>query len=168
MTVINKKNKGFSVIELLVVITVFAVVGVLASRSIFLTLRSSKKSDSLVRVRENVNYALSTIERQIRNSGSITSTCTGAASASISYVSIEGIASTFTCVTPGATGYISSGSARLTSSDISITSCSFSCTQANINNPPVIQVTIAAEDAISTSIEKASITTDTEIIVRNY
>jgi prepilin-type N-terminal cleavage/methylation domain-containing protein len=165
---IKKYINGFSVIELLVVITVFAVIGVLASRSIFLTLRSSKKSDSLVKVRENVNYSLSIIERQLRNSSTISSTCTGASSSSVSYTTAEGVASSFSCVTPGASGYIASGSARLTSDEISVNACSFICNQPDINNPPTISVSVTAEESVSSSTEKGFITTQTEIVVRNY
>lgn len=163
----NKINiKGFSLVEMLVVISIFAVLGVLSTQAVTLTLKSSKKSDSLVRVRENVNYSLAVIERQIRNSETISS-CSGATSI-INYTSLEGIDSSFSCVTPGINGYIASGSARLTSSDISVTACSFTCTQLDVNNPPVINVSISAEDATSSSIEKGVVTTDMEIITRNY
>lgn len=160
-------KNGFSIIEMLVVISVFAVIGIFTTRAISLTLRSSKKSDSLVRVRENVNYSLSVLERQIRNSERISS-CTGSPTSSISYTSVEGILSTFSCVTPGTSGYIASGSARLTSSDIAITSCSFTCTQVDANNPAVVKINVEAEDATSTSVEKGTVTAETEIIVRNY
>lgn len=159
-------KQGFSLIEMLVVMSIFAVIGILTTTSVVLTLRSGKKSDSLVRVRENVNYAFSIVERQVRNSGKITP-CTGVATSTLSYTSIEGIPASFACVTPGANGYVASGSARLTSSDISITSCSFTCTQT-VNNPAIVKVNITAEDATSTATEKGSITTQTEIIVRNY
>ena len=63
-----KNNKAFSLIEMMVTISIFAVIGVLVTTSMALTLRSSKKSDSLVRVRESLNYSLASLERQIRNS----------------------------------------------------------------------------------------------------
>lgn len=160
-------KKGFSLIELLVVISIFAVVGMLTTSIVAITLKTSKKSDSLVRVRENANYALAVIERQIRNAENI-SVCNGVSSPSLAYTSIEGVLGTFTCVTPGVAGYIASGSARLTTDDISVTSCSFICSQTDINNPQIVKVSITAEDAVSTSGEKGSITSDIEIITRNY
>lgn len=165
--ILNINKRGFSIIEMLVVISIFAVIGVFTTRAISLTLKSSKKSDSLVRVRENINYSLSILERQIRNSERISS-CTGSPTSSISYTSVEGILSTFSCITPGASGYIASGSARLTSSDISITTCSFTCTQVDANNPAVVKINVVAEDATSSSVEKGTVTAETEIIVRNY
>lgn len=163
-----KIKRGFSLIEMLVVISIFAIIGVLTTRAVSLTLRSSKKSDSTVRVRENLNYSMSILERQIRNAESITA-CPLVSSLSIPYVANGGFATSFTCnlTSPG---YIASGSAttRLTSDDISITACSFTCSKTNINNPAIITVNLTAEDATQTGIEKGSATTQTEIIVRNY
>lgn len=161
----NNIFKGFSLIEILIVTSIFSVVGILSTRAILLTMRGAKKSDSLVRVRENVNYALSIIERQVRNSESVT--CT-ASTTVLSYVSLEGTSTTFSCVTNGIDKYIASGSARITSSDISITSCSFRCTQADANKPSIIRVSVVAEDLTTTSLEKGSITAETEIVTRNY
>ena len=167
-------NKGLSLVEILVVISVFAVIGILSTRSIFLTLRGAKKSDSLVRVRENVNFAMGVIERQIRNAQSLEILCDGIPSSSLSYVAQEGALTDFSCEDLGnlTDGYIASGGARLTSPDIDVTSCSFTCTQLDPNDPPnfppTIRVSITAEDTVSTSIEKGVVTAETEIISRNY
>ena len=163
----NKNKKGFSIIEMLVVVSIFAVIGVLTTSALTLTLRGSRKSESLVRVRENVNYSLAIIERQIRSSESIT-TCDGTSSSTLSYTSLEGITASFSCITPGSAGYIASGSGRLTSTDISVTACSFTCSQTDANNPQVVRVSVTAEDSVSTGAEKGSVSTDMEIITRNY
>lgn len=161
----NKANKkAFSLIEILVVISIFAVIGILSTRALFQTLRSARKSDSLVRVRENVNYAMGIIERQVRNAESVN--CTSVTPQNLPYISGDGISTFFNC-TVGPTGRIASGSAILTSNDVSITACTFTCTSA-VNNPPSINVTITAEDNLSTGPEKGSITSQTEILLRNY
>lgn len=158
-------RQGFSLVEILIVITIFAVIGLLSARSISQTLKSAKKSDSLVRVRENVNYSLAVIERQLRNSENIT--CPNASTSLLTYISLEGTTTSFSCVTSGTDKYIASGSGRLTSNDISVTSCSFSCSK-NTNNPAIVKVSVVAEDAVGTSTEKGSVTAQTEIVVRNY
>jgi len=162
---LNYKHSGFSLVEILIVITIFAVIGLLSTRSIFLTIRGAKKSDSLVRVRENVNYSLSVIERQIRNSESIT--CPNASTSILEYVSLEGTSTTFSCVSAGDDKYVASGSGRLTSSDITVTSCSFSCT-VGVNTPPSVKVALEAVDNESTGVEKGVVSIQTEIVVRNY
>lgn len=161
----KKYIKGLSLVEILIVITIFAVIGLLATRSVFLTIRGAKKSDSLVRVRENVNYSLSVIERQLRNSESVT--CPNPSTDTLNYISLEGTATSFSCVTSGVDKYIASGSGRLTSSDISVTNCYFSCT-VGVNTPPSVKVTVEAVDTESTNAEKGSVSIQTEIVVRNY
>jgi prepilin-type N-terminal cleavage/methylation domain-containing protein len=162
---IKKFKKGFSLVEILIVITIFAVIGLLSTRSISQTLKSAKKSDSLVRVRENVNYSLAVIERQLRNSENIT--CPNAAPSLLTYISLEGTTTSFSCVTLGADKYIASGSGRLTSNDISVTSCSFTCTKG-VNNPAIVKISVVAQDATGTAVEKGSVSAQTEIVVRNY
>lgn len=163
-----KKNnlRGLSLVEILIVITIFAVIGLLSTRSVFLTIRGAKKSDSLVRVRENVNYSLAVIERQLRSAETID--CPNALTTQIDYVTLEGLDSSFTCQSIGSGGYIASDSARLTSEDISVTNCSFSCSQQDINNPPVVDVLIEAEDSESQTVEKGTVSIQTQIILRNY
>jgi len=163
----HKKNiKGLSLIEILIVITIFAVIGLLSTRSVFLTLRSAKKSDSMIRVRENVNYSFSVIERQLRNAESIT--CPNPSFNRLDYISLEGTATSFACATSGQDKYVASGSGRLTSSDITVTNCSFTCTQADINNPPYVNIIVEAEDNISQSEEKGRVSIQTQIVLRNY
>lgn len=164
-SLINKVCEGFSLIEILITVSIFAVIGVLSTRAILLTMRGANKSDSQVRVRENINYAFSVIERQIRNSEDVT--CT-ASTTTLDYVSLEGTSSTFSCITAGSDKYIASGSARITSSDILITSCSFACTQGDQNKSPTVRISVVAEDSTATGVEKGSITAETEIVTRNY
>ncbi len=163
-----KNYKGFSLIEILVVVAIFAIIGILTTRSIFTTLKSARKSDSLVRVRENVNYAMGIMERQIRNAESVT--CAAVTAQNLPYIADGGVSARFNC-TLGATGNVASSSGAvqvpITSNDISITACNFTCTQA-INNPPSINISITAEDNTSTGAEKGSVSSQTEILLRNY
>lgn len=170
MTVKSKEltvnSSAFTLIEILIVIAVFAILGVLATRAILLTLRGSRKSESVVRVRENVNYALAVIERQLRNAESInTSTCTGGR---VDYTDQNGVSGSFVCTNIGAAGYIASGSARLTSSDVAVTACSFGCTAASGNVLPSVSVNVTAQDATATGVESAQVSSSTQIFLRTY
>lgn len=163
----HKKQKAFSLVEILVVISIFAVIGILTTRSIFITLRSSRKSDSLVRVRENVNYAMGIIERQIRTAESVN--CATVTANNLPYIADGGISTSFSLATVGTDRYIASGAARLTSNDVTVTSATFTCTQdLNKNNPPSINISIVAEDNKSIGAEKGSVSSQTEILLRNY
>lgn len=162
----KKYINGFSLVEILIVISIFGIIGVLATRSVFMTLRGAKKSESLVRVRENVNYSLAVIERQLRNAESIT--CPNPSTDLLNYVSLEGTNTSFSCAIAATTGHIASGSARLTADDIQVTDCSFTCTQSDLNNPPSVKISVSAVDTVTTGIEKGSVSSQTEIVLRNY
>lgn len=161
----TKNIKGLSLIEILIVISIFAVIGILSTRSIFLTLRGARKSESQVKVRENLNFALAVVERQIRNAEDVS--CT-ASTTLLTYTALEGGQSTFSCITAGSDRYLASGSGRLTSNEINITSCSVTCTQTSINKPPTVKITLTAEDNTTSSVEKGSVSVTTEISPRNY
>lgn len=159
-----------SLIEILVVVAVFAVLGVLVTRSIVVTLRGARKSENQIRVKEELNYATAVMERHLRSATEIE--CPNASPNSIGYTSYEGQTGlSFSCVFgPLETQYyVASSSARVTTNKIKVTSCNFSCEQANQGDPPKVSISITAEDSTAVgSAEKATVTVDTEIIGRNY
>ncbi len=150
-----------SLLEILVVVAIFAVLGIIVTQSVILTLRGSKKSESQVRVRENIGYALSVIERRLRNADSITS-CDGQ---TVTYRDSQGISSTFSCVS-GADSYVASASARLTSSEVLINTCSFVCDLTS--SPPSVTVSLEATEASATGIEGARVSSSTKVYLRTY
>lgn len=163
----KQKNKGVSLFEIVIVVGVFAMVAILTTRATFLTLRGSKKSDSQIKVKENIEYALSIVERQLRNSDLVAATCNG--STRIDYTDSQGSAAYFSCENVGQTsGYIASGSARLTTSEISITNCSFTCVQQEGGVPTEVVVNLSAKEVNASDIESSSVTTSTKILLRNY
>jgi len=163
----RKCQKGISLIETLIVIIIFSLLGLLTTRSLFLTLRGAKKSQSLIKVRESINFATSVIQRQLRNAQGIVE-CPNTDTSQINYLDFEGNAASFSCNIVGTSGYIASSSARLTSDEITVTACSFECTQDDSGNPPSVSVSISAEDALSTALEKGKVTSDSKIFLRTY
>ena len=163
-----KHEMGMSLLEILVVVAIFAILGIIVTRSIILSIGGSKKSESLVKVRENLDYSLAIIERQLRNADSIT-ICPLPASNLISYKDLYGNTGTFSCENLGGLDpYIASGSARLSSSSVKITSCSFTCTSETSTNPALVTISLEAEDAETTGIQKSKVTTSTQVYLRNY
>lgn len=168
-----KTQGGMSLLEILVVISIFAVLGILVTQSVVLTLKGSKKSESMVKARENLDYSLSIIERQIRSASSITSPCPNpGADKSISYLDQNGNSGSFSCEgTMGSIGsFIASGSGnlRLTNDTVKVASCSFTCTPGTMTNPSLITVDVALQEAAATSIQSAKVSATTQIYLRNY
>lgn len=160
-------QKGMSLIEIVIVIGIFSVLSILVSQSLLLTLKGSRKTEVVVKVRENVNYALGIIERQLRNANSITD-CTNPLS--ISYLDDLGNPGTFSCQNLSGNGYIASGSAltKLTVDSVDITACSFSCTAGSQGSPPSVTFTVTAQDSTATGISNAIVSASKQVYLRTY
>lgn len=164
----SKTCRGYTLIEILVVIAVFGFISIVASQTIISTLRGTKKADSIARVRQNLDYAMGVMERQIRSAKAITSTCNGSVSDNISFTDQYGNAVTFSCV--GVNPYgdpssIASSSASLTGTDITISACSFVCTPSSQATPPSVMVGITAAD---TTNQGTKISVTTQVTLRTY
>lgn len=159
-----KKNSGLSLIEILVVITVFSILAILATRGVLLTLRGSRKSDALTGVRENVGYSFAVMERNLRNAQTIDCTTP----TRVDYTDQNDTAGFFSCEDVGANGYVSSSSARLTSDQVNVTSCSFTCAAATAGVPPSIDIDISAQDVNAQGAEGGQVTIQTRINLRTY
>jgi Tfp pilus assembly protein FimT len=162
-------NKGLSLIEILVVVAIFEILGIIVSSALVLTIQGTKKSESLVRVRENINYSLAVVERNLRNAISVP-TCNGVAGPRIDYFDQDGIAAYFQCVNTGQPGsYIASGSAQvhLTPDTIKIMSCSFKCTPSSSGNPPFVTVSLTVQDASASGAQSSKVTSENNVYLRN-
>jgi len=158
---------GISLIEILIVIGIFAVLGILSTSAVLLSLQGSKKGDAQIKVRENLDYAISIIERNLRNAES--SLCPS--TSEVTYVDSNDVPGSFSCLNVPSAGYVASGSAnlRLTSDEIKIIACSFTCTAGSGSTPPKVAINIQAVDAgTSGSKEGASVSISTEINLRTY
>ena len=156
---------GYSLLEVLVVLVIFSLLAVISSTAILFALRGARKSDASARVRESVDFAIATIERQLRNASSITSCDAGM----ISFNDRDFGPSTFSCVEIGEdTGHVASGSARLTADGVIVTACDFTCTDAQGSSPPSVNVTISAKDRNTTGAEGATFSVSTQVVLRTY
>lgn len=62
----NKSNLGFTLIEVLTVIAIFATVGAIASTTLVSSLRGNNKTNTILDVKENGNHALFLMTKTIR------------------------------------------------------------------------------------------------------
>ena len=158
---------GISLLEILVVIAVFAILAVLASSAILLTLRGARKSESLLGVRENIDFSIAVIERNLRNANRI-SPCPNPITTVIDYQDELGESAAFSCDLSASPGFIASVSARLTSDSVDVTACSFICVAGTGGTPDSVDISITATDASSTGAESAVVTSNTKVFLRNY
>lgn len=169
----KSKIKGFSLIELLVVIALFSIIGVIVAQSSITTFRGAKKTDSDAKLRENIDYAMSIMERHLRSAVSVT--CVS--STQVDFIDQNNNLGRFLLNTAGTDTYIASYSAlpapatqRITSQELTISNLIFTCpVSASPNVAPVVDVGITALDRNAQGTDRSQITTSAKIILRtNY
>jgi prepilin-type N-terminal cleavage/methylation domain-containing protein len=160
------RMQGFSLIETLVVLAVFSSLALLSTSAVLLTLRGVKRSESTVKVRQNLNYAMSIIERQLHNASGVV--CPNSDELELNYSDENGQDASFACSTDSQGGFVASASARLTNQDVNVTSCSFACVESSGSNPSSVTVNLVAGDISAQGAEGATVTTSDTIFLRNY
>jgi prepilin-type N-terminal cleavage/methylation domain-containing protein len=165
------KNKyyiaGYSLIELLVVLVVFSVLTIILTQSMASSLRGSRKSENIIEVKQNIDFALSTMERLLRNAQSLT--CTS--NVRLDYIDEHGAAGVFQC-SGGLNGHIASGSAalRLTNSLVYI-DCSagvFQCPLPAAGVPPRVEIVLRGRDVFTPGVESAVVSSPVRVQLRTY
>lgn len=176
---------AYSLVEILVVLGIFSILSIVATQSIFLVLRGSKKSESVVNVKQELDYAADIIERQLQNSKKIivepsSSSCTpgGTATVSAGFISQSGSRGDITCLDmPGKNLYtggtdvrVASSSGipisykyRLTSNKIAISACKFTCFKEGNKINMLFEITASAKGI--SQVEGASVTTSRRFFV---
>lgn len=126
-------RQGFTLLEILISISIAASVGILLAQVFFTTVRTNTKTELLKDVKQNGEYAVGIMERMIRSALRVQSTCTttGSTLLSIQIVNPNGDTTTFGCLVDGTVTRIASTSSTavteyLTSSNVTIggASCS--------------------------------------------
>ena len=171
----NRQATGFTLIEILVAVGLLAIIAVIGSNMFFTTLRNSTKSKTLTTVKQNGDYALATIERLIRDSEKVITNSDGSLCAvgmnKIKTRRVDGSEVEFSCEEEGtANGLIASNSARLTSNEVKLDSCSFDCSSRGGFYPQVVTINFTLSQAAVTTRpeEQASVSFKTTVTTRNF
>lgn len=161
-------QRGYSLVEIMVVLALFAILVLVATQTLLLSLRSANKSEALGRVKENLEYSVSIMERYLRGAKSITTTCPNTDTNTLSFIDKDDVARTFSCVNPGVDGYINLNTNRLTDQKISVLSCTIACSTV-IGSPPSVEITIVAQDKSSVpGADQAQATSKTTVVLRQF
>ena len=165
--------KGFTLIELLVSVGLFSALATVIISVLFISFRTSKKSDVIISVKQSGNSALSQMVSKIRFAKSLDDpiTCVpDVTQNSITITAFDGGQTVYGC--PGVmTESISSNSAALVDiNTITVDSCSFTCSQTTTNDPPTITIkfTLSATNETGFVENSTSIPFQTSITLRNY
>ena len=154
-------RQGFTLIELLVVIVIVGLVGGIATVILSTTLQNASKGEMTREVKQNGDFALSIMERMIRNATGISS-CPGS-SFELTITNPDGKNSTFSLSGP----QIASNGGMLTSSKLTASNLSFSCTLTP-GRPGFVVVTFNLTGGGSRPSERARMDFRTSVSLRTY
>ncbi|MCL6096140.1 MAG: type II secretion system GspH family protein [Patescibacteria group bacterium] len=184
----QKSQGGYTLVELLAVMSIVIVVGVIAAGILTSSLRGGSKSNVLDNVRQNGNSAITQISKMITYSqnfngistdGSFYRTnCTQIIPPSpsptptpvvykyIKITSFDGGQTIFSC--NGST-LASNGASLIDTSSVSVVLCSFSCTQDNFGQAPTIGInlTLSQNNPNNFAEKGAIIPFQTSVTIRN-
>lgn len=159
-------KKGFSLIEVLVVISLFAFLGIIISEVTVGSLRSARKADSVIVVRGNLDSAVATIERRLLNATSV-ATCTQNMT-SLVFVDDSQTEYTYRCSSGAVQFGVTGSEANITSGEVNITSCDIDCTPGSASVPPSVNISVSGESVQQTDEEGAQLTVSTRVNLRSY
>jgi prepilin-type N-terminal cleavage/methylation domain-containing protein len=170
----NKQSTGFTLLEVLISIGVFAAISSIIVTVLFISFRASKKSEVVVSLKQNGDSVLSQIVKSIRYAQSLdnpVSCTTPVTRSSITITSIlDNAQTTFSCPVGAATSISSNSAALLDSSIVAVSACSFTCSQPTINDPPTITVefTLSARNTTNFVETTGAIPFQTAVTLRNF
>lgn len=175
MAIKKKKINGFTLIEILVVLGLLVVASVIGANMFFTTFRSSAKTKALTVVKQNGDYALSIMERLIRDSQEvITNSDDSLCAVGMNKIKIKRSDNSeieFACLNEGtATGYIASNSARLINSEVKLDNCYFNCSTQGEFYPQSVTINFTLSQAGESARieEQASVDFQTTVTTRNF
>ena len=170
-----KKQKGFTIIEIIVVIGILGIIAAVGTNMFFTVISGSTKSKNLTTVKQNGEYALSVMERMIRNSSDVITNTDGQICESgmtkIKIINSDKEETEFAFIDIDGNSYIASNSSRMTSDQVKVTSGVFNCSSTGDFNPKTIVIDFTLDQNISPTPrieEEATMDFRMTVGIRNY
>jgi prepilin-type N-terminal cleavage/methylation domain-containing protein len=155
---VNRKS-GFTLIEMLVVISLVVIIALIAGNIFFTTVRSSTKTRLSTDLKQKGNYALTLMERMIRQASEINDCQTD----EIEITYLDEQTTTFSC----SGGEIASNSANLAVLTDGVADCSSFIDCSNL--PEVaISFSLTRGPELGLPFQKSTLDFQTKVTVRNY
>lgn len=175
MAMKTRSQSGFTILEILVSVTVIALMSIALSQIFISTLRTNTKTEYLKEVKQNGDLALESLVRMTQSAQSVT--CISGREMDI--INPDGNTTTVECALDGTilrlastsasgTDYLTSGSVTLSGSDCAASSLSFTCIETTSSQTSVAMMfTLTRAGSAGNIFEQAQETFQTSAIVRS-
>jgi len=157
------KKDGFTLIEIIIVISILGLVMTIFSGFLLATLRAGSKSEVVKELRQNGNYALQTIDSMLRNSVSLQSSCNLGGQSSIQIRNIDNGITVFKCEA----SHLASNSGLLTGANVVVSNCSFQCLAQAGQAPAITTKFSISQTGSGSPSDKAQLNFESVTILRN-
>lgn len=155
-------TRGFTLIEMMVVISVFSIVAVLVGNMVGYSMKGARKSESSLKVRAELENAISVVERSLREAKKGTVEC---ASTRVSFKDQDDRQVTFSCSGSTPNIILKKESNNIIGSNVKLTSCYFDCDNLSEG---VVVIELSGISANSNGVESDSINVSARVVLRNY
>jgi type II secretory pathway pseudopilin PulG len=169
------KVRGFTLVELLVSSAIFIVVSTIIVTILFNTFRLSQRTEITLLVKNNGNTALSQMANQIKYAKRIDTPAScppaGVSIQQITFTSaFDNGQTTLSCPVGAVTAIASNGASLINTNAVAVQGCSFTCSQATINDPPTItiQFSLTSRNYIGTTQTRTLLPFQTAVTLRNF
>lgn len=181
-----RSQRGYTLVELLVVMVVTITVGFIVVSVLVSSLRGTNKATTIETVRQNGNYTILQMSRMIEFAQGFVGVSLDGTPSSYSIscplqspalqykylkiTSFDGGSTTFACNFSVNPAVIASNSASfINTNEVSLSACYFTCTRNNLSQPPTIGINFTLEQQSSSSLfeKRASIPFSTSVVIRN-
>ena len=167
-------KKGFTLIEVLITLSVAIVIGTVVSSVFLSSLKGTTKTTVVSKALGNGSYALSQIQKILRNAQSISSPpypCIAPTPTPVQTLTLTDGNGATTIISCANSTINVNGSSLLDTENLSVSlgSCSFSCVQASLADYPSIKVNFTVTQKNTTSFfeQKATIPFQTSVTLRS-
>lgn len=170
----NFLKRGFSILEVIVMTALLGLVGVIASRIFFTTLRSSTRSRISENLKQKGDFALNLVEKMVRGASLIEdldTVCDGENRDNLSIVSRDGFTTTFECSEVNAQIASQSAQPTILLDNVTGIDCSrfINCDFGSGGSLGVtIDFTLTEGEPEALPHEKSEINFKTQVTLRNY
>ncbi|MEK7571380.1 MAG: prepilin-type N-terminal cleavage/methylation domain-containing protein [Patescibacteria group bacterium] len=169
----NKISSGFTLVEVLVAISIIAIIGVLIISVLTLSLRGSNKAEVSSVVKQQGNTVLTQIARKLRYAKTLDNPASCVPSTTVASLTITDVSNTqttYACTSGSITVLSANGVPLIDTNAVAMSNCSFVCSQQTLLDPPTvrIQFLLTAKSTSQLAETQSSLPFQTSITLRNY
>lgn len=178
-----KDSKGYTLIELLIVMIILVTVGLIVATILVSALRGTNKATTVDNVRNNGNYAILQMSKMIEfaqnfigvgtDGNTYSTTCpTPSPLPKYTYIKVRSFDNqdtVFSCSTNPNSPIASNGASFVNPNEVNVTTCYFTCQRSSISQLPVIGIYFSLSQKSNENFfeKKASIDFQTSVVMRN-